>query len=180
MLRKTSAASSRNPILIAAMALANAFAAASAFFYGVFGLLLMVNLSGADKSGVWFKPGTFLPLWIEWDPMVVMISRSVGSAMFGAFPLGYLFLPRASFVKEAALLNALYLGFFVSGSFSPSAVNGTFRLLLVPVALLTAAGAYVVFTGDGEGLPTTTPLKERVNKSFGLNSETYINAILIL
>ena len=133
---------------------------------------------------LWFKPqpGTLLPLWTEWDPMVVMISRSVGSAMFGAFPIGYYVLPRASFIKEATLLNALYLGFFISGSFAQTAVVETFRLLLIPAALLTSAGIYVLFTEDLESFATKPSLtdaftkSDRVSKSIGLNSETCVIA----
>jgi len=152
----------------------------------------MINLSGPDKQGVWFKPGAFFPLWKEWDPMVVMISRSVGSAMFGAFPVGWYVLPRASYLKQATLLNAIYLGFFTSAAFSSVAVVETFRFFLLPAAaFLTAVGCYVLFTSDnGEGLPKYTPLTDsveaqliksgRASKSIGLNSETYINAILLL
>ena len=56
--------------------LSNVYAATSAAAYGLFALLLMFNLSGPDKRGIWFKPDTFFPLWTQWDPMVVVRHRS--------------------------------------------------------------------------------------------------------
>jgi len=173
--------------ILARFTAADYFAALSALHWTAFGFLLMINPSGSDKSGLFFHPGTPLPLWQDWNPMVVMVGRTTGTCMIGAFGFGWLLVPRATFVKQAAILNACYLGFFISAAFDSTAVTSTFRMLVWPVALLTLLGCFVVFSGTA---PAYTPLlgdrieeglvkSSRFTKSFGLNSWTSINAILL-
>jgi hypothetical protein len=138
-----------------------AYAIASVVFYGIFGALLMFNpsgvlqlgfpwslkLGGLDMTGVWFKPGSFFPLWKVWTPMTVMIARAQGTAMLGAFPVGFLVLPASVFLYSSTLLHAIYFGFYLSAAFDDEAVVESFRLLLIPSSLLACAGFYLIATG---------------------------------